>query len=275
MKCKILKYIARIFSLYFLIYGIFAYSYERIITFGPNLTEIVYALGAGNKLVGCDIYSNYPPEVRKIQKCGGILNPDIERIIKLQPQIIIIQGTNEKLKSFCKKYNIKYYETHIETIEDLKKTILDLAKLLNCVENGKKLIQTLNFHRVKLKKNKKVLFVFAKYNNNIMTVNNDTFLGEIIELAGGINIFGNSKIKYPQVSIEEIIRKNPEIIIEVLPGKKLSRKEMEKHISFWKKYKTIKAVKNNKIYILTDDYLLIPGPRIVKIYERLKEIIEK
>lgn len=252
-------------------------DYEKIMTIGPNLTEIIFALEQEKKLIGCDNYSTYPKETEQIKKIGGIIDPNLEVIAVLKPQAIFVQGKNEAVESLCKSNKIDYYPVSLEKISGIKNGILFLSEKLNCEKKGEELVVQIEKsleQQITLKQKKKVLFAFERFSNTttITTINRNSFLSELIDHAGGVNIFADLKTPYPMVSMESIIERNPAIIIEVLPGKKLTAKEQSDYLKYWDHYPQIDAVKNNQIHIVTEDYVLIPGPRIGQTAKKLHTI---
>ena len=167
-------------------------------------------------------------------------------------------------------------------ISDILESINRLGKELNCQENAKKLLLLLegkiNSYKQRLsgRSPKKVLLLLGDSSDparDLYAVGPGTFLNELLVLSGGINILKNSKAQYPKLSNEFIIEQSPEIIIEAGPNSNLPQKEIDYRVEQWNRFPTIQAVKDKRIHFISADYILIPGPRLVKILEKFAKVI--
>ena len=167
-------------------------------------------------------------------------------------------------------------------LKEIFATIKKLGTALNCQEQAKELLLHLNegigFYQERLQglPKKEVLLLLGDSSDpsrDLYAVGPGTFLNELLELSGGNNIIRNSPARYPKLSKEYIIEKSPEIIIEAGPKSNLPQKEIDLRIQEWHRFPTIKAVKNKQIYFIGADYILIPGPRLLKIIDRFSKAI--
>jgi len=245
---------------------------------GPNLTESIFALGKGSSLVGCDIFSKWPPEASSIARVGGIVDPSMEVIISLKPDLIILQGEHLGLRKFAEKRKIRYISYQWEGVEGILSGLMELSELLGVPEKGAELIAEMrrDFDGPKPKSPVKVLISLGMIQGDgaITTVNNETFLGELVELAGGSNVFGKLPVRYPNVPIEEVLQADPDYILEMIPGYPLTEQEKKSRNAFWKRWKSLSAVKKDKIFYLDQDFLLIPGPRIHQTWQVFQKILQ-
>ena len=211
-----------------------------------------------------------------------MLNPDIETIVSLTPDLIILQSDSAKVKKNIKSLGIPTFSIKVRTISDIFESINRLGKELNCQEAAKKLLLLLkdkiNAYKQRLegKLPKKVLLLLGDSSDparDLYAVGPGTFLDELLVLSGGKNILQKSKAQYPKLSKEYIIKQSPEIIIEAGPKSNLSQKEIDYRVKQWNRFPTIQAVRDKRIYFIGADYILIPGPRLVKILENFVQVI--
>lgn len=254
---------------------------SRIIATSPSNAEIICALGACDRLVAVSSFATHPPEILKLPKIGGLLDPDMESILALSPDLLVMRGTNPHVEKLCRDHNIRFYLDQTDTLQTLYTTIRELGDLLHLQSEAKRLIKDTRDQLAQIKKtaNKDhrptVLLTLRSPDKlgNITTVSRKSYLGEVIELAGGDNVFGKYKAPYPQVSLEDIMTMQPDIIIEAMPGEKNARELRIKLLEQWRSVGGIQAAKRGRVVVLTEDYVLIPSPRVVQLAKRLQQVI--
>ncbi|MDY0360814.1 MAG: ABC transporter substrate-binding protein [Desulforegulaceae bacterium] len=261
---------------------IFSYSnalcFERIIPMAPNLVETVYALKKGDLVCGVPMFTVYPENVLKKPVVGGFLNPSFEKILKLSPDLVIVQGKFDAFEKFSKKYKIEILRVNMDSLESIYSGILLIGKKLSCEKEAINLTQKIKSD-LKPDKNiqfKKVFLCIGRLNDSprqISTAGSKSFLSEILYICGGINIFSDIEKNYLVVSKEEILKRRPEIIIDILPGEEITPEKNEKIKNMWKSLFPKKFIKEENIHVLTNKRLLIPGPGIVETAEIFKRTI--
>ncbi len=249
---------------------------ERIISLAPSITETLFFLGLGDKVVGVTRYCNYPPEAKAKTIVGGVIDINYEVILSLKPDLVIMTVEGNTKESFDKLSNLglKIFVTNPRNFEGIFKTILDIGKICGVETRAKFLVDSLKTEIEKIKKintgkRKPKIFVLLSL-NPLMTAGRNTFINEIIENAGGLNIGANSKQNYPVFNREEILKVNPDIII--LTETKIGREELLKLFPEWKH---INAIKENKIFKIDPDILLRPSPRVVLATKIIAQLINK
>ena len=262
--------------------SLFEQQPKRIISTSPSITEILFELGLQDRIVAVTDFCTYPEEACHLPSVGGVLNPDIETIVSLTPDLIIHQSDSAKMEKNIKSLGIPTLSIKVRTISDIFESINRLGKELNCQENAKKLLLLLegkiNSYKQRFsgRSPKKVLLLLGDSSDparDLYAVGPGTFLNELLVLSGGINILKNSKAQYPKLSKEFIIEQSPEIIIEAGPNSNLPQKEIDYRVEQWNRFPTIQAVKDKRIHFISADYILIPGPRLVKILEKFAKVI--
>ncbi len=257
-------------------------SPSRIISTSPSITETLFELGLKDRVVAVTDFCKYPAEACQLPSIGGMINPNMETIVSLKPDLIIHPAGNQRIRNNAKSVGIKTLEVRMGNLEEIFETIKKLGATLNCQKQANKLTTHLTdgiaFYQDRLKglPKKEVLLLLGDSSDpsrDLYAAGPGTFLNELLGLSGGINIIRDSPARYPKLSKEHIIEKSPEIIIEAGPKSNLSKKEYDLRIQEWNRFPTIEAVKKRQIYFIGADYILIPGPRLLKIIERFSKAI--
>lgn len=246
---------------------------NKIVSVAPNITELVYALGKGDELVGRTDYCDYPKEAKKVQSIGSLTDPNIEKIIELKPDIVIAsthfkEDVAKKLEDLGIKvvvlYNANDFNGVYDTITTLGYIINSQDKASNLVASMKKKIEAVK-EKVKGKEAPKVYYVVGFGKDGDYTATGETFISEMLEIAGGTNIAKEaSGWKY---SVEKIIEKDPKYII-------ISKNfGMKSQFVSTAGYKELSAVKNNNVIEIDDNLLNRQGPRLAEGIETLAKIL--
>lgn len=247
---------------------------ERIVSLSPTNTEIVFALGAGEKLVGVTSFCDYPEEAKEIEKIGDFEGPSIELIKKAQPDVVLAGGyLQDDLIAALEGLNVPVISTEaadIDSVYDsiamISKVVGEEAKAEEIINNMQKSIDDIKA-RVSGKDRPNVFYLVWK--EPIYTSGQGTFINEFIDIAGGKNIAGDLE-GWAQYSPEELVKQNPDILIAALHSTDEGmRKEDFLQDDFFQK---LDCVKNGNVHIMSDDNIVSrPGPRIVDaIYEMAK-----
>ena len=248
---------------------------DRAISLAPNLTEMIFAVGAGDKLVGVTSYCNYPPEAKELEKIGDTQTPNIEKIIALKPQIVFV-STASQLESFSKtldEQGIAVYVTNPSNLDAVLKNLTQLGELFGTVDSASRKVKELserlreiNGH-VELDKHFRMEIgesaprVFMQISNEpLFTIGRDSFLTELIHQAGGESVTKDVPTAYPKLSKETAAALDPDVII-------LSDSEDNREPSGV--LKGSKAVKNGRVYRINADIISRPGPRLVDALEEI------
>jgi iron complex transport system substrate-binding protein len=245
---------------------------ERIVSVAPSITELIYALGKGKTLVGRTDYCNYPKEAETVPSVGELINPNIEKMVELNPDLVIATANFsdeiiKKLEELGIRVVILYEGIDLEGAYD---SIATLGEVIYAEEEASNLILEIQQKveevkaKVKDKEKPKVYYAADFGKNGDYTATGDTFIGQILEIAGGKNIAkGSTGWKY---SLEEIIENDPEyILISKYYGMKDSFMDTAG-------YKELSAVKNNNVIEIDDDILARQGPRLGQAIEELAKI---
>lgn len=236
---------------------------HRIITLAPNLTEIVFAAGAGTYLVGVSSMSDYPKAALKIPVISNYQEIDLEKVVMLKPDLIIAwQYTNALMIAQLKRLNYPIYIATFNQLSDIPKTIENIGKLSGTNKVAKKAANQFNeklqWLKQKYARQKRATVFYQLSQAPLLTINQHALADQVIQLCGGQNIFENTVGLSPTVSIENILAVNPKIIlVSDFAGNRNA-------IQFWKKYPMLQAVKNKRIYFINPSLVERPGPRMLQ-----------
>jgi iron complex transport system substrate-binding protein len=243
---------------------------ERIVTLAPNLTEIVYAVGAGNRLVGNTTYCDYPPEAKDVAKIGDTLNPSIERIIALRPQLILV-STASQLETFTRQLDeqqIAVYVTDPHDLEGVFRSIAGVGDLLGQREEGERVsteLRTRTASVAEAVRSRTPLSVFYQLSAEpLYTAGRDSYITDLIARAGGRSVTADVQGAWPRYSDEAALASRPEAIVLATGG---SMGEANREIAA--ALKNSPAAKSGRIIQINGDFLSRPGPRLVDGLEQL------
>jgi len=246
-------------------FDILIFAQQKIVSLTPSITESLYLLGEENNVIGITTFCRHISEKQKV--VGTYLEPNIEEIVRLNPDIVFIskEGTRKEIVDKIREFGIKVIVLNpANNFTELKQQFLELAKVLNKQEKAKKIIYEYETKLSKLKRNKSKRVLCIISFQPIFVVTDKSYIGEIIRYAGGENVI-KSEINYPQVDIEKILELKPEVIILSSMGS--TEYEIKK---FFSQYKEIPAVKNNKIFVIPSNILC--QPTIKNFYTAVNEV---
>ena len=240
---------------------------ERIISTAPSNTEILFALGLGDKVVGVTTYCNYPPEAPEKEKIGGFSTVDIEKIISLNPDMVLASSItgDENIKKLEDK-GITVLIVEPKNIDEILKAIELIGNVTGKENEAKSLTENMLKRINKVKENSKNLkekpkVMYVVWHEPLMSAGKNTFANDIIEIAGGENIYSDMEIQYPTISLESVIDRNPDIIIASV-GHGDAGNLTYNYVMNEPRLKDVNAVKNKRVYEIDADIMNRPGPRI-------------
>ncbi|MHB9027489.1 MAG: ABC transporter substrate-binding protein [Candidatus Latescibacterota bacterium] len=259
-------------------------NYTRIVSLAPNITETLFALGIGDRVTGVTRFCTYPPEAREKPQVGGYLDINYEALAALRPDLVILLPEHEEIRKKLEGLDIYTMTVHNRVIRDILDTIHAIGDTCGVSARADSLARDMETRMEAVRKRTKglpkprVLIVIERKVGGgtpgaVYAAGPNTSFDELIRLAGGTNAYRGPEISYPEISVEGIIRLDPEVIIDIIPALAAQGITEERARSDWKKLSTISAVKTDRIYILSDNSLVIPGPRFIKALENLAEII--
>lgn len=240
----------------------------RIISMAPNLTEILFALGLGEEIVGVTKFSTYPPEAKEIQNVGTFWQPDIEAVLACRPTLVLTLGFAQQtiLADRLKHIGCETLTLDIESIQQLYSAIEVIGQKIDKVSEAQLLIEKLQHKQTLLVEKyadaspRKVLWVIQR--EPLRVAGTHTFVNELIEVAGGVNAIGDTIHQYPPISDEEVIGSMPDVIVEPVMDPEQFESQKETAKEFYKQFGMVPAVQNGRICIIDGDLVSRLGPRL-------------
>lgn len=248
---------------------------ERIVSLAPGITEMLYALGLGDKIAGVTTFCDWPAAAREKTRIGGFANPSIEKIVSLKPDLIVAtaDGNRPETAMQLARLGLCVYVINPSDTDGVLRSILHLGLITGRQEEAEKLTGELQAKLERLARltglRKKPRVFFQLGLDPIVTAGRGTLIDEVIERAGGINVAAQGPARYPRYSAEGIIQARPDIIVF---APMVNDREFIAVRKFWQKYKDVPAVKNNRIYPLDANLINRASPRIFEAVEKMAYI---
>lgn len=266
---------------------------ERVISLVPALTEMTYALGEEDRLVGVSFYCKFPPEAAEKPQVGALINADYEHVLSLQPDCMILRPEQEEVARRLAQYGIGSIRLQLDSIADVRAAVERLGELYDVPGRAKEVIAGIDADLAEAEAAARtaftrpgdpsaepwkptVLFVVGRNPGTLQQIyaaGTGSFVEELVEAAGGVNVLQNTSIPWPVVGKESILALDPDVIID---GSYLSKDTPGTEASVlvpWQQLSVLRAVKEGRVIALRDDHLLIPGPSVGKAARRLGRVI--
>jgi len=246
---------------------------QRIVSLVPALTEMLFAIGAGPQVVAVSSYDEFPPDVKSLPKVGALLDPDMERILALRPDLVVSYGSQTDMKAQLARAKIRVFSYRhaglngvFATLKELGDAVgrtTDSERLSREIRNGLDAIQA----RVRGRPKPRTLLVFERDPESLRGVyvsGGVGFLHDMLGIAGGVNVFADVARESVQPSVETMLARAPEFILEVRATGLLAGADVTQAKRVWGALASVPAVQRGHIQILTGDHLVVPGPRVVQ-----------
>ena len=247
---------------------------QRIVSMAPTLTEILFALGMGEQVVGVTAYSNYPPAAKEKPVMGTFMQPNIEAVIGARPDLILTLGFKQQttLADRLRRFNYSTLTVDIEKMGQLFEAIVEIGAVTKRVAQADEMTRRLRANLddisdlVSTGLKPKVLWIIQI--EPLRVAGTDTFINELIELAGGVNVIGPTIYKYPPIGAEQVITLAPEVIIDA--DYNSSRENTQRYLS---RFANVSAVRNKRVYEIRNDTVSRLGPRIDEAVETVAKCL--
>jgi len=238
---------------------------QRIISLAPHATELIFAAGGGDRIVGTVGYSDYPAEALKIPRVGSHQQIDVERIIALKPDLLVVwlHGNSERQLEHVRKLGIPFYFSEPKKLADIPTSIERLGMLMGTEQQANKVAAAERVELARLAaqyRNRPTVRMFYQvWGKPVYTLNGGNIMSDVIRLCGGENIFANLSIPAPIVTTEAVLLENPEVM---MTGDRQAEKSGG--LEIWKQYKNMLAVKNDNMFSVDADLVNRAGPRLIE-----------
>jgi len=255
---------------------------QRIVSIIPATTEMIFAMGEGARVVGVGNYDHFPEQVSGLPRVGGLLDPDVEKIIALRPDLVIVYATQQELRERLERAGIPYYPYKHRGLADVTETIRDLGERLGASARANAVALAIERDLAAIRTSvaglprPRTLLVLGRDPStlrNIFASGGVGFLHDMLEVAGGDDVYGDVKRESVQVSTEMILARRPDVIIELRYGDNAGAKDTSQGLDVWNALGSVPAVKNHRIVALVGDEFVVPGPRVVDATRQLSRAL--
>jgi iron complex transport system substrate-binding protein len=262
--------------------GLSAQSPRRIISLVPNVTEILFAIGAGPQVIAVSTYDVEPPEVRALPTVGALVDPDTERILALRPDLVITYGSQVDLQTQLKRVSVPFFDYRHGGLDHIMVTMRALGQRTGHAEQAEKVARAMEAaidsvrKRVEGKPRPRTLLVFGREPGslrNIYASAGKGFLHDMLTAAGGEDVLNDIARESAQVSTETILARRPDVIIELNAATRLNEADLKAVLDPWSALSSVPAVRNQRLVILNGPGLTVPGPRVVDGIEKMAKAL--
>ena len=255
---------------------------HRIVSLVPATTEMLFAMGAGDRVAGVSSYDRYPPDVERLPRLGGLLDPNIERVLALKPDLAIVYHTQAELRQQLERAGIPVFPYVHRGLPDVTGTIRSLGTRIGFEAQARALAERIEGQlrtiraRVAGRPRPKSLLVFERERGSLRNINASGgygFLHDMLDIAGSDDAVGDITRESVQMSTEMILARAPDVIIELHYGVSLGPAQIESERHVWDQLASVPAVKNGRVYLIVGDEYVVPGPRMAPATERLARLL--
>lgn len=257
-------------------------SPRRIVSFVPAATEMMFAMGAGARLVGVSAYDRFPPQVAALPKVGGLLDPNVEQVLALRPDLVIVYGTQRELRAQLSRAGVPMFDYVHRELADVTRTMRSLGARLGVPAEAARAADGIDASlaavrtRVAGRSRPSTLLVFGREAGTLRRLHASGgygFLHDLVELAGGADVWGDVKRESVEMSTEMVLARAPQVIIELHYGDSLDAAALERERQVWNALGAVPAVRTGRVHLLVGDEFVVPGPRLVLAAEKLARTI--
>jgi iron complex transport system substrate-binding protein len=258
---------------------------QRIVSTAPSITELLYALGLGDRVVGVTRFCRYPPEAQLKPKIGDYTSPNLEAIAALRPDLVVIQVNPVHLADRLAALKLRVLEIDQENIAAIYRSIHEVGIVTGTGQRAEQLTGSIREGLGKVRDHVsglprvRMMFVIGRSPgrlDGLVFAGRASYLNEVIEVAGGENVFKDAKAAYPGVSLEEVMARNPDVIVDmgdmsdtvgVTEGHKRTV------VALWDRIPTLAAVKQHRVFAVASDIFVVPGPRVIDAAQAFAEML--
>jgi iron complex transport system substrate-binding protein len=252
----------------------------RIVSLAPSLTETLFALGLGDRVVGVTRYCSYPPEVRELPKIGGHLDPNFEAIVSLEPDLVVVIPSSHESRSRLELLGIRVLEVDQHDVEAVLESVSTVAEACGVPERGVVLRAELERRLVLVRaavagvpRPRVVVVVGHQVGEgavrSVWAAGRDTFYDGVVRIAGGVNAVDGGIARYPELSREGLSALDPDVVVDVIAGVEDRRLDLETVRDEWMRLTELRAVREDRVSVLAGDHMVVPGPRLPEMVEAM------
>jgi iron complex transport system substrate-binding protein len=272
----------------------------RIVSLAPSITEVLFKLNLGDRVAGVTRYCDYPPEATEKPVVGGYFDVNYEMLLSLEADLVILLTEHQDALDRLEELGVRTLTVNHSRVDGILESITTIANRSGVEETGKSLRSSLEGRMSEIRERKlpgsltprhsdtpilrypdqdrpRVLVAVGRLmdkssGGEIFISGRDGFYDDLVALAGGVNAYREETLKFPAISDEGLVRLDPDIILEMVPDL-TDESDRKSLMDLWRSKRGIRAVRKGQVYILGDDYVVVPGPRFVDLLEDMAEII--
>jgi iron complex transport system substrate-binding protein len=257
---------------------------RRIVSLSPSVTEILFALGLGDRVVGVSRYCRYPAEARSKPQVGGYLDPSYEAIVALEPDLVVLRGENEQFVKSFRDLGLNLLAVNHDGVEGILDSMTAIGRRCGTEAQAQRMVADIQtqIHRITQRTaglDRPRVMVVAERTlasgkiQNVYVAGSNNFMNRMILLAGGKNACTETSAGFPVVSGEGIVRMNPQVIIDLLANARQAGLSAEEILRDWQQLADVEAVRSGRVHLVDDDYAFIPGPRFILLVGKFARLI--
>jgi len=255
---------------------------RRIISLVPNVTEILFAIGAGPQLVAVSTYDVEPPEVRSLPTVGALVDPDTEKIISLRPDLVITYGSQTDLQEQLKRASIPFFDYRHGGLDHIMVTMRALGARTGHADQAETAARGLQASidavkaRVAGKTRPRTLLVFGREPGSLRNIYASAgrgFLHDMLVVAGGEDVLNDIDKESAQINTETILTRKPDVILELNAANQLNDADLKAVVDPWMTLSSVPAVRNKRVIVLNGPGLTVPGPRVIDGIEKMAKAL--
>lgn len=253
----------------------------RLVSLVPSVTEMLFAIGAGPRVVGVSSFDQYPPEVAGIPKVGGLIDPDVERLLALAPDLVVVYATQTDLRAQLDRAGIPQFPYTNTDLPGVARMMRTLGARLGLTAAADRAATTFDRRleairaRVAGRPRPRTLLVYGHDPRSLRSINASGRAGfhhDMLEVAGAVNVLGDIDRITVQVTTEEVLRLGPDVIIDLHYGDAAGA-DPEVEDRLWSRLSAVPAVRNGRVHVLAGDEFVVPGPRLADATRRLAQVL--
>lgn len=248
---------------------------QRVISLAPHITELVYAVGAGDKLVAVSDYSDYPAEAQLLPRVNSFAALNIEAILALKPDLVLAWRSGNPPADLARlqQFGVRVEYSDPLLIDDIATELLQIGQWLGQAEQGAlvatQIQQRLTLLRASYQQQAPVKVFYAMSTDPLSTVANQAWPTQLLQACGADNIFADAKNDYPQPQLEQLLLRQPEVIVRA------SKEGSTKQEQFWQRYPSLPAVRKQAFITLEPDWVYRATPRMIDATQQLCEALQQ
>jgi iron complex transport system substrate-binding protein len=249
---------------------------RRIVSLAPSATEVLFEAGAGSRVVGVTSYCVFPRQALALPKVGGYLTPSFEALLALQPDLVVTLAEHADIEPKIRALGIPVLRLDHDSLEGIAHSLEQVGERCGTAERAQPAANALRRTLAKARRatagaRPRVLICFGRAEDfrRLIAASPGTIHDDLITHAGGVNVLTSSAVAYPTLSVEGVMRLDPDVIIEFSPRSADAAARRRQ----WNRLDSVRAVRTGRVYVFTGEFLSVPGPRFARAAETIAHSI--